>query len=698
MDDVKWVDETRELLSRVNSHINQEAVEKYLSIYMIEEDPAEKERVRRDIKTIIGMLAPKLLFSKKPSLKAPIDEPGLITLGNVIQGERELQPYKVDSKTLNKHMAIFGATGSGKTSLVAGILRQLTKEGISWLSFDFKRDLRGFAKEGAWVIRWDQLRINPLQPPPGVSSKIWMTIIPDIFAHCFYWFSPSENYMLEFLSQLYAKSEGKNPTIRELYEFITKREERNRKRAEYFAVVTNRLTSMLTVLRGVIDVHKSMPLEDIFAHPTVIEVDQLRRDEANFLVEYILAYLFYYRMLSGQRSKLGHVIVCDEANRWFHPQSRWKDTTVELGMPFIELVPQIIRDYCEGMVFASQGTLSQTVMANTNLKIVGFLGDGEDIEALSKSIGLSDVERAALTQLETGHWLVSRAGESPFIIHSPQTTIDKTVTDFELSKRMQPIIEKLSQNISETKTETQKTQDNAIGAPLLSDEAWSLILDVNAHPFKGFVARCKSFNLSARRAEAVKAELTAKGIVKEISTRLGKANRHTKFLMPTETGLICLRKRGYDTSLWKRTGYQNFEHNLYSVLIAYAYKKMGYEIFIEKEISEYRRVDVLAVKGRKTAIEVEMGPFVLEDELKALDIVDELIIAVKSTGALNQALLRMEEMPAKTHFRVRICLVDDFIHELQSNYTININGNNPKGAKEQNSATFPRNEFGNRGN
>lgn len=695
---MRWVDETKEMVSRLNSHIDQETFEKLFALYLMEDDAGEKAIIRNNIESVLGIYAPQLLFSKKPTLQAPVEFGGQVVIGNVMQGERELHPFGINPETINKHMAIFGATGSGKTSLLANILRQLSKAKIDWLAIDFKRDLRGFVKEGAWVIRWDQLRINPLQPPKGVTPEIWMTIVPDIFAHCFYWFSPSENYMLEFLSQLYGKLDGKSPTIRELYDFIVKRDERNRKRAEYFAVVTNRLASMLTVLKDVIDVHQGMPLEEIFNHPTIIEIDQLRRDEANFLVEYILAYLFYYRMVNGHRSKLAHVIVCDEANRWFYPQRKWKDTTVELGMPFIETVPSIIRDYCEGMIFASQGCLSQTVMANSNLKIIGFLGDGEDIEALSKSMSLSDVEQSAITKLQTGNWLVSKAGEKPFIIHSPLAFIDKTVTDAELKERMQPIISKLTQNIIEPKSSYEQKEEPPERLIQISEDALTMIVDVNAHPFKGFVARCQLLNFAGRKAEAIKTELVTKGLVRELSTKLGKSNRLTKFLMLTELGILLLRKRGYDTSLWKRTGHQNFEHQLYSVLIAYAYKNAGYKIFIEKEISSERRVDVLAEKGKAIAIEVELGPFTLEDELKALKYADDLIIAVKAQPVLYAAKLKMEAFPQEMQARVRICLVDEFINELRSNYTDYNIGNNPFEQNERNSSSISRNENGIRRN
>jgi hypothetical protein len=113
--------------------------------------------------------------------------------------------------------------------------------------------------------------------------------------------------------------------------------------------------------------------------------------------------------------------------------------------------------------------------------------------------------------------------------------------------------------------------------------------------------------LSVQKPELAKTELVNKGLVKEIGAKLGKSKRLTKFLVLTELG-SKLRKAGYDTGLWKRTGYQNFEHQLYSVLIAYAYKKVGQQVFIEKAVSEERRVNVLVSNGKQTAIEVELGP------------------------------------------------------------------------------------------
>jgi hypothetical protein len=651
-------------------------MEKLFKAYALS-DPNEKQELKEDIESILSIHAPKLFFSKKPILEIPSKEEsnGQIILGNILHGDREARLFALDLESINKHLAIFGATGSGKTCLIVNLLRQLTKAGISWLAVDFKRDLRSLVREGVWVLRWNWLRINPFQPPEGVSPEIWMTIVCDLFAHSFYWFSPSENYMMEHLAQLYEKHKKSYPTLRELYEFIIRKEEKNRRKQEYFAVVTNRLASLLIVLKDVIDVREGMPLEEIFMHPTVLEVDQLRRDEANFLIEYILAYLFYYRMVSGKRSKLMHCTVLDEANRWYYSQRKWKETTVELGMPFIEQVPQIIRDYCEGLIFASQNCLSQTVMANTNIKLVSFLGDGEDIEAIARSLNLSEEEKSVITKLECGEFLVTKPGLKPFIIRSQklEKPLDKTITDKELKQRMQPVLAMLMKDVKPAgfskPTETQKPR--TIKLPTISEDARLLLVNVNSHPFRGLSGRYKALRFSGRRAEKAKAELIQHDLAKEVKVSIGKTA--ITFLVPTGKALLLLKSLGENTELWKHIGRVGFEHRLYQVLIAYILKKLGYQTTIEKILGSVR-IDVLAVNGKKKlGIEVELDRDVnVENKLKALNELDQLVIACKDQTVMESIRSKLNPtVPSK----VRLCLVSRYLSEIKRNISGSAKGN-----------------------
>jgi hypothetical protein len=70
-------------------------MERLLSLYLLEDDQQQKLGIKKDVESILGSYAPYLFFSDKPMLHSPTLEEcaGEITLGNVIQGEREIRPF-----------------------------------------------------------------------------------------------------------------------------------------------------------------------------------------------------------------------------------------------------------------------------------------------------------------------------------------------------------------------------------------------------------------------------------------------------------------------------------------------------------------------------------------------------------------------------------------------------------------------------
>jgi hypothetical protein len=682
LEDQEWVETTRDLVARLNCYLNQKSMERLLSLYLLEEDPQQRQNIKSEIETILGNYAPYLFFSDKPMLPSPTLEEcaGEITLGNVIQGEREIRPFSISLRDINKHIAIFASTGSGKTTLMINILRQLLDRSIPWLCFDFKQDLRHLTQNyPIKVLRWNWLRINPLKPPKGVDIQQWMMIIADIFAHIFGWFHASENYLLQYMNKLYEKKKGKGyPTFREVYELMDSTEEKSRRFSEYRDVCRNRLASMLIVLKDVIDCEYGFPVEELLNYPVVIELDGLRRDEANFLLEFFLVYIFTYRLANGHRGKIHHLICFDEATRIFFKKRQWKETTVELGQPFIEQVPQIIRDYSEGLIFAAQepSIISHSVMANSNLKLVGFLGDGEDIETIERSLDLDEEERSAISKLEVGEWLVKKAGMKPFILKSSDFPLEKNVTDEELKQRMQPFLSRLQEM---SKPRTQVPVENAdqvepearkirLKMPDLSKDAKALLTDVCEHPFRGLSTRYKLLNFSGRRAESAKTELIQKSLVKEVSIKFG-SYRPVAYLVLTNLGLKFLKNAKKETTLWEHVGRVGFEHRLYQVLITYAFRNAGHQAFIEKVVNG-KRLDLLVLKeNRKIGIELELDSNVeLESMLKSLEEVDELIILcnnITNLKAIKEALRK--SVVGDGLRKINFHLVNEYLSKLRRN-------------------------------
>jgi hypothetical protein len=656
-----------------------------------------------DLNELLKLSEMKIAMSKKTYVPPPEPEKssGDIVLGRVLRGDQELHPFHVSLEDINRHIAIFSSTGMGKTTLIINMLLQLLnhEEPIPFLATDWKQDLRHLIrKHPLLVLRWEWLKINFLQPPKGASKKHWMMIIADIFAHVFGFFSASENYMMQFMDRLYKEHKEGYPTLQELYEAIENREEKSRRYIEYQDVVKNRLASMLIVLKEVVDCSMGFPLEELLEQPLVIELDGLRRDEANFIVEYLLAYIFVYRMANRHRGSLRHVIIFDEATRVFYKKREWRETTIELGLPFIETVPQIIRDYTEGITFALQepNAASHSLLANTSVKVVGFLGEGSDINAIAESLDLTNEERSAITKLERGQWLVKKAGMDPFLMRSSDYPLEKDVSDEELLERMGPFLSRLDSAVVPA---SQQHQDKPAEPelPTLSEDADKLLLNANEHPFAGLSSRYRMLNFSGERAQAAKEELVRKSLVKEVDVVLGK-HRPVRFLVITDLGLNYLGSFQRKTDLWDYVGHVSFEHRLYQVLIAYHFRKLGHQAFIEKDLGEERRLDVLVVNGRKKiGIEIELNSnFDLKKILKSMKDLDELVVLCKDQAVLNKIEQRVQEVAYPSlRKRITIQTISEYLSNI-SNIHTSKDGNQSNYSEKNNSSSELENKLGNK--
>jgi len=284
---------------------------------------------------------------------------------------------------------------------------------------------------------------------------------------------------------------------------------------------------------------------------------------------------------------------------------------------------------------------------------------------------------------------MSDAYTEPFLIETPDYPVDRNVTDDEVLERLNSIFGKHLPTIQKQAAEEEPKPK--IILPQLSDDAWSLLLDVNSHPFKGLTTRYNDLNLSGRRASSAKDELIQKGLVIEIDVILG-GYRPVKFLTLTSLAINLLGNVGHDVRLWRHTGHMGFKHQLYTVLIAYTLRKAGYETFIEKLMNNERRVDVLAiVEGRTIAIEVETGSSIgIQNKMKVLDKVDELVLVSDNRASLQTVQIN--------DGRVRLVYLPDYLRELKSNYNSKISGNKYIKRKKPDSSSYSENKDGKKGN
>ena len=653
-----WIENIRTDAYRLSAYVDKDLVERLLYLCSIEKG---SEDIKREVESLIDCFSHELYFSKKPLLEVPTrnEAYGEIVVGYVMQGDKTLWEFGLSLEELNQHMLITARSGAGKTTLIIQIIRQLISKHIPFIVIDYKRDYRHLVRNYPQlvVLSWRDLKINPLEPPPGVEFRDWKQQFLNIFGHVEAVWHGSTQYLLKAIDDACEEKKG-YVTLEDVYNKIVESEEESRKMQEYASVVQTRLYGLLSKLGDTINNKRTLiDMERLLQLPVVLELDGLGRDEGTILTLWLFYWIYVYRRAKAMRGKLMHVLIIDEAKRVFTGSEQYSQTTAEYsGIPPADLICDEIRDFGEAIIASDQEPtkLSNSLKANTYTKITGCLGNGKDIDDIAEAMNLSDEEKEVIANLERGEWLVKLAGRyvKPFTIRSENFLLKKDVSDEELRQKMKPVLKGLYR-----KLENVENKEDA-----LSEDAYKLLENVNRKPFNGVASRQRELQISAFKFEKAKEELISKGFVKQIDISIS-GRKPTSFLIPTEKALKFLEARKVDTSLWKHVGNIGFEHMLYQVLIRWEFEKLGYEARLEVKLSEGRRMDVLAVKdGRKIGVEVELNVNVnLKGKLNGIEGLNELYI-VTSKEIFNEAKSELGVLPP----HVKLYSIDKFLDMLRN--------------------------------
>jgi len=650
---VEWAAETRQTARKYGTV--DETLDMLLNLVVLHcqmGDLEEAEKYRLAVNELMhGYYAAKV--GGIVSMPAPGKTKGEITMGDVFQGDNILYDFKMPIKDFNRHMAIFASAGHGKTVLLISIFGQLIRNNINFLAFDFKQDFRHLKRLPIVCLRWNWLRINPFTPPPGVDKPQWMTSVSDAFAHIFGWFHASKNYLLEFINDEYQKSKPDGiVSLQKVKENIENTLDREFERQRMKTVVLNRLSALLTICHDVFDCEEGFPISELLECPLVIEMDGCGTDEANFLITLFLLYIFEYRKARQERGALKHLIVFDEAHRIFYKPAEYKDTQVEIGPSVIDTIPRMIRDYNEGLIFATQepSKFSSSAMANTDLKLVGYLGYGVDIETMQKTLQINDEDTQLIKRLKIGQFMAHKSGlneGSPFLMRSRDYRFEKNVTDRELRERMKGFIRQMQPEKPPTIGQAVLVQ-----VPQISEDASKILRHVGQTPFRTISNRYQYLGLHPTQGKKAVEELAVKGLVLLRPIQLS-AGRPSIYLEPTKLGKLWLEQKNIDTKIWNDyIGNVGLEHRVYQLLIASGLKEQGY-MAIKEHMVGRKRLDVYAEKeGRKIGVEICISPKISIDEtINISTVMDEIIFACKDMRVIELMQRQMAGEEAARKFK-----------------------------------------------
>jgi len=573
----------------------------------------------------------------------------VVQFGETMQGTN----LYLTVEQLAQHLGVFAQSKGGKTTFFREQMIQLDNldHDVSWWATDFNQDYRHLANRDdidVMVFPFRKLRLNPLKPPPGVSTSSWRNTVAEIFADSQALLDASENFSAKQLSDLYqgykevtdealedlyddaGRSDAAYPTLIDLKHTVDDQGFPPGHPAKgYQGRVLNRLDGIIEDAFYTVDTVHGHDLEALLEENVVFEFSQPRKNIATFFVELLFAWVQDYRVAQNHGdTRLRHIWFKDELK---NTHSVYKEKQVDSGVPVISDRFARIRNQGESVFGADQvpTLISQFILANTYVTMLGPMNDHTQFERVAKSMGLLEDphQKQAAQNLDVGEFVVTVGSDGPYKITAPYRSITEDVTDEILVELYQDDWQRYlsgdqqdttipNQTSSDTSTATSPSSigvsesDATVGVDSesqqttresgeieVSDEVERLLEDIATHPFKPASQRYDLFS-STGKGYQIKNEALAAGLIEEIG--VADAGTTRKLFEFTDRGSDFLDTNSIEI---KRNGRGGVVHRYWQHQIKEMLESAGFAAGIEK-----MDIDVYGNSGKEEiAVEVAMG-------------------------------------------------------------------------------------------
>lgn len=350
-------------------------------------------------------------------------------------------PVGLNSNLLTSHMFVTGATGSGKSNTIYGILSNLLQKGVKSLVIEpakgeYKNVFGGrddFHVLGTNPNLMPLLKVNPFSFPKGIHVEEHIDRLIDIFNACWPMYAAMPAVLKESICRAY-ESCGWDlvtstseydifPTFEdvenELNVYINESEYSADSKGDYKGAIGTRLQSLSNGIVGKIFSGQELSSEELFNRNNIIDLSRVGSVETKSLIMGILVIkLNEYRMSEniGMNLPLRHVTVLEEAHNLLRATSSVQtQESSNLTGKSVEMIASSIaemRTYGEGFIIADQSPalLDKAAISNTNTKIIMNLPNQEDKLIAATSIGLTEQQTNELSRLKTGLAVVYQKG------------------------------------------------------------------------------------------------------------------------------------------------------------------------------------------------------------------------------------------------------------------------------------------------
>lgn len=389
-----------------------------------------------------------------------------VCIGEIIdRGNSTGNHFKISLKHFSKHGLIVGVTGSGKTNSCFYILSQIWgKYKIPFLVIESAkseyRDLLSsadFKDCNIFTLGDDTIapfRLNPFEVPEGILVQSHIDYLKSLFNASFVLYAPMPYILEQSIHEIYedkgwdlslnknyrgASNKRAYPTLTDLYNKIGEVVDRlgydERISMDVKAGLKARINNLMMGGKGLmLNTRKSIPEQDLFEKPAILELKQLVTDEEKAFVIGLLLIRLYEHYEAQYRAgikvdfgELRHITLIEEAHRLLKnvPTESGGEESANPKGKAVETFANIlseIRAYGEGILIVEQipVKLIPDAIKNTNLKIVQRMVAADDREVMGETINLDDKQKKFIATLQVGEAIAYAEGlHKPFLIKIP---------------------------------------------------------------------------------------------------------------------------------------------------------------------------------------------------------------------------------------------------------------------------------------
>lgn len=404
-----------------------------------------------------------------------------------------------------RHCGIFGKTGSGKTTLMLNLLREICRQNKPFLIFDYKRNYRDllshpdFADKEIYIFTVGRevspLYFNPKQGPVGVEEHIWIKQLAQIIEKVYLLGPGANDVFMEAahhgtFAEMKSEVLGQNKRARELL---------------WWASVKRTLNAInYPGLGHMVNAPQCHDIAELLNKQVILELDGLSASDQAFVIGSLLLWIYHYRMRQPEREVLKHFLIVEEAHHLFLNTRREEDIA--------DVLMREIRELGEAMLIIDQHPhkLSPSALGNVGTKFCLSLALNQDVKAVADAMLLEFQERRYLAMLQVGQAICRCDRLSrPILLNLPPFDLKKGAVDDEaISRHMRRYSPLLKPN---QLMEAQSGGIRDVSQPETPSPLARIMLESLARePALGLVQRFKKLGLGLAEGYKVLAELEAK--------------------------------------------------------------------------------------------------------------------------------------------------------------------------------------------